>query len=78
MHPIMLSYPLQFCVHGSSWNLLGRGLVDDLCQLKHSRVPGLPHNLSERTPIMLLENYARTPITSFREDLSVIPTFESL
>ena len=52
-HSIAHSYPLQFFAHRSSWNLLGRNLVDELCQLNYRRVPVLPYNSSETTPITL-------------------------
>ena len=78
-HSTMHSYPLQFSRHGSIWNLSGGALVDDLCQLNYSRVPVLPYNSSEMTPITLLENCTRTAVTSSREGLWVlIPTFENL
>ena len=72
-------YPLQFSAHSWIWNLLGRALVENLCQLNNSRVPVLPCNSSETTLIMLLKNYARTAVTSSREGLWIlIPTFENL
>ena len=78
-HSIMHSYPLQLSAHGSSCNMLGRALVDDLCLLNYRTVPVLPYILSEMTPITLLENCGRTAVTSSAEVLWVlIPTFENL
>ncbi|GFX73045.1 hypothetical protein TNCV_1704471 [Trichonephila clavipes] len=54
-------------------------LEDDLGQLKDRRVTVLPYNSSETTPIMLLESYAETAVTSSREGLWVlIPNFGTL
>ncbi|GFY10142.1 hypothetical protein TNCV_360091 [Trichonephila clavipes] len=52
--------------------MLGRALFDNLCLLKHSRILVLPYNSSETTPITLLENFARSAVTSFREGLHAL------
>ncbi|GFW26212.1 hypothetical protein TNCV_3397081 [Trichonephila clavipes] len=63
-YPFLSSAILYSCL---SQNLLGRALVDDLCQLKHSKVSVLPYNSLETTLIMFLENCDRTALTSSRE-----------
>ena len=76
-HSTMHSYPLQF--FGSSWNLLGKALVKDLCQLNYSRVPVLLYNSLEMMLSTLLENCAITAVKFSREGLWVlIPTFKNL
>ena len=71
-HSTMHSYPPQFSAHGSSWNPLGRALVDNLCLLNYSKVPVLTYNSSEMMPITLLENCVQT---FSNRDLSFFPFY---
>ncbi|GFT87870.1 hypothetical protein TNCV_799761 [Trichonephila clavipes] len=67
-HPAMHSYILQLSAHDFELKSVGKNLVvDDLCQLKHSRVLVLSYNSLETPPITLLKNCARTAVMSCRE-----------
>ncbi|GFW61106.1 hypothetical protein TNCV_4873161 [Trichonephila clavipes] len=84
------SLQMNFCITGSHSTVhtypyhmvqaeicKARLLVDDLYQLQHSRVSALSYKSSETKP--LLENCARTTVTSSREGLlALIATFENL